>query len=69
MSSCRYPTTPSLLNAIEQANDEYEDDESVRDLAVRILMAFRTRNSVEALAQIALYDLSSNLRQSGFDID
>lgn len=53
---------PSLLNAIEQANEEYEDDESVRDLAVRVLTAFRTKNSVEALSQIALYDLSSNLR-------
>lgn len=53
---------PSLLNAIEQANDEFEEDESVRDLAVRILTAFRARNSVESLSQIALYDLSSNLR-------
>ncbi len=53
---------PSLLNAIEQANDEYEEDEAVRDLAVRILTAFRARNSVDVLAQIALYDLSSNLR-------
>ena len=53
---------PSVLNAIEQANEEYEEDESVRELAVRILTAFRTRNSVESLSQIALYDLSSNLR-------
>ena len=53
---------PSLLNAIEQANEEYEEDESVRELSVRVLAAFRTRNSVEALSQIALYDLSSNLR-------
>ena len=59
---------PSLLNAIEQANDEYEEDESVRDLAVRILTAFRTRNSVEVLAQIALYDLSSNLRSKAVSI-
>ena len=53
---------PSLLNAIEQANEEYEEDESVRELAVKILSAFRTQNSVEALSQIALYDLSANLR-------
>src|SRR5204863_3413244 len=59
---------PSLLNAIEQANDEFEEDEEVRDLAVRILTAFRTRNSVEALAQIALYDLSSNLRSKSVSI-
>jgi hypothetical protein len=53
---------PALLNAIEQANDEYEEDESVRELALRILTAFRASNSVDALSQIALYDLSSNLR-------
>ena len=52
----------SLINAIEQANEEFEEDEEVRDLALRILTAFRNKNSVEALAQIAIYDLSSNLR-------
>jgi hypothetical protein len=52
----------SLLNAIEQAHDEYEEDEEIRDLAVRILTAFKTRNSVESLSQVALYDLSSSLR-------
>ena len=59
---------PSLLNAIEQVNDEDEEDESIRDLAVRILMAFRTRNSVEALSQIAMYDLSSNLRSKAVSV-
>ena len=59
---------PSVLNAIEQTNDEFEEDESVRDLAVRILTAFRTRNSVDALSQIALYDLSSNLRSKAVSI-
>ncbi len=59
---------PSLLSAIEQANEEYEDDEAIRDLSVRILKAFRTRNSVEALSQIALYDLSSNLRSKAVSI-
>lgn len=53
---------PSLLSAIEQADEEFEEDEAVRELALKILTAFRTRNSVEALTQIALYDLSSNLR-------
>lgn len=52
----------ALMSAIEQAQDEYEEDEEVRDLALRILTAFKTRNSVESLSQIALYDLSSNLR-------
>lgn len=53
---------PALISAIEQTNEEFEEDEAVRELALRILQAFKTRNSVDALAQIALYDLSSNLR-------
>jgi hypothetical protein len=53
---------PALMSAIEQADEEFEEDENVRELALKILAAFRTKNSVEALAQIALYDLSSNLR-------
>ncbi|HEY0427626.1 MAG TPA: HEAT repeat domain-containing protein [Pyrinomonadaceae bacterium] len=52
----------ALMSAIEQVQDEYEEDEQVRDLSLRILAAFKTRNAVEALSQIALYDLSSNLR-------
>ena len=51
-----------LLTAIEQAHEEYEEDEAVREVALRVLAAFRTRNSVDSLSQIALYDLSSNLR-------
>lgn len=51
-----------LMNAIEQTQDEFEEDEEIRDLTLRILAAFRTKNSVEALSQIALYDLSSSLR-------
>lgn len=53
---------PALISAIEQVNEEFEEDEVVRELALRILAAFRMRNSVEALSQIALYDLSSNIR-------
>ena len=53
---------PALLSAIEQTYEEFEEDEAVRDLALRILAVFRNRNSVEALTQIALYDLSANLR-------
>jgi len=52
----------SLLIAIEQADEEFEEDETVRELSLRILTAFKTSNSVDALSQIALYDLSSNLR-------
>lgn len=51
-----------LMGAVEQAHDEFEEDEEVRDIALRILQAFKTRNSVESLSQIALYDLSSALR-------
>lgn len=53
---------PALTNAIEQAGEEFEDDESIREASVRVLAAFRTRNSVEALSQIALYDLSAAIR-------
>ena len=58
----------ALLSAIEQAQDEYEEDEEVRDLAVRILAAFKTQNSIEALSQMALYDLSSSLRSKAVSI-
>ncbi len=58
----------SLLNAIEQANEEYEEDEGVRELAVKILSAFRTQNSVDALSQIALYDLAASLRSKAVAI-
>jgi hypothetical protein len=52
----------ALLSAIEQVNEEFEEDEAVRELALRVLAAFRSRNSVDALTQIAHYDLSSNIR-------
>jgi uncharacterized membrane protein len=52
----------SLLGAIEQTHEEDEEDEMIRDLAVKILAMFRNRNSVEALSQVALYDLSATLR-------
>jgi hypothetical protein len=57
-----------LMSAIEQVHDELEEDEEIRDLAVRILTRFKTRNSIEALAQIALYDLSSNLRSKAVGV-
>jgi HEAT repeat protein len=58
----------ALLSAVEQTQEEYEEDEEIRDLAVRILQAFKTRNAVEALSQVALYDLSSNLRSKAVSI-
>ena len=53
-----------LLSAIEQSHDEYEEDVEVRELALRVLAKFKTGNSIESLSQIALYDLSANLRSS-----
>jgi hypothetical protein len=58
----------SLMDAIEQTYDEMEEDSEVRELAVRILAAFRTRNSVEALSQVALYDLLANLRSKSISV-
>jgi hypothetical protein len=57
-----YSDDESVLGAIEQTQEEDEEDEVVRDLAIKILAMFRNRNSVEALSQVALYDLSSSLR-------
>ena len=58
----------SLMSAIEQIQDEFEEDETVRELAVRVLAAFQTMNSVESLSQVALYDLSSTLRSQAVGI-
>lgn len=58
----------ALMSAIEQVHDEFEEDEQLRELSVRILAAFKTRNSVEALTQTALYDLSSGLRSKAVSI-
>lgn len=58
----------ALMSAIEQTHEEFEEDEEVRELSVRILTAFKTRNSVDALSQVALYDLSSNLRSKAVTI-
>lgn len=52
----------ALMDAIEETYEESDQDVEVRELSVRILAAFKTRNSVEALTQIALYDLLANLR-------
>ncbi len=63
----KYETLPNssdeaLLDAIDQANEEFEEDAAVRELALKILAMFRNKNSIEALSQIALYDLSAPLR-------
>lgn len=58
----------ALLNAIEQSQDEDEEDEEIREVSLRILAAFKTRNSVEALSQVAVYDLSSAIRSKAVTI-
>jgi hypothetical protein len=58
----------ALMSAIEQTHEEFEDDEEIRELSVKILTAFKTRNSVEALSEVALYDLSSYLRSKAVTI-
>lgn len=51
-----------LLNAVYQTQEDVEDDEEVRESALKIMAAFKNRNTVEALAQIAQYDISADLR-------
>ena len=63
------PTPPiTHLRELQASVKMYEEDEEVRELAVRILAAFQTRNSVEALTQVALYDLSSSLRSKAVTV-
>ncbi len=58
----------ALMSAIEQTHEEFEEDEEIRELSVRILAVFKTRNSVEALSEVALYDLSANLRSKAVTV-
>lgn len=58
----------SLLCAIDQMREEHEADEDLRNLSLRILAAFKTRNAVETLSQAAIYDLSSGLRSKAVSI-
>ena len=41
---------------------EFDEDEEARHFVIRILAAFKNSNAVEALALIALHDLSASLR-------
>ncbi len=52
---------PQLLEVIEQSQD-FDADETTREIAVLELAEHKTSNAVEALAQIALYDECSRLR-------
>lgn len=57
-----------LLCAIDQTGEGSEEDAEIRTLALRILAAFKTSNSVGAISQIALYDLSSKLRSTAVSV-
>ena len=52
----------ALNDAIDRSNEEFEPDEKLREAAIKTLASFRTSNSVEALSQAALYDISASLR-------
>jgi hypothetical protein len=51
-----------LLAAIDEVQDDSDADSEFRAIALRVLASFKTRNSIDALSQIALYDLSTTLR-------
>jgi hypothetical protein len=53
---------PILQAAIDHSNEEWEGDPAVREQALKILSGFRMQNAVDAIAQMALYDLSTNIR-------
>lgn len=58
----------ALLEAIEQTNEDSEEDVQVRTQALKLLASFKTSNSVAAIAQMALYDLSSKLRSDAVQV-
>lgn len=58
----------ALLDAIDQTQEESEEDAEVRGLALKVLAAFKTGNSISAISQMALYDLSSKLRSNAVTV-
>lgn len=68
MESLPVATDEAMLEAIDQVLDEFNDDEEIKELSMRILAAHKTQNSVDALSQVALYDLSSNMRCKAIEI-
>lgn len=61
LESLPFSGDASLLEAIEQSQD-FDADETTREIAVLELAEHKTSNAIEALAQIALYDECSRLR-------
>lgn len=51
----------SVMDALEQLRED-DDDEMMRSLAIRVLTAAKSRESVEGLSQVALYDASARHR-------
>lgn len=58
----------ALLNAIEQTQEESEEDSDIRGSALKVLASFKNGNAVNAVEQMALYDLSSKLRSNAVSI-
>jgi len=57
-----YSDDEELNTAIDTVLDEFEESEEKRGQALRVIAANRSKNSVEALAQAAFYDVSASLR-------
>lgn len=58
----------NLLDAIEELQDGSEADSDVRMIALRVMASFKSKNAVEALSQVALYDLSGTIRSKAVTI-
>ncbi len=59
---------PALLTAIDQTNEDWEEDVQVRAQALKLLSTFKNSNTVAAIAQMAVYDLSSKLRSDAVGV-
>ena len=57
-----YSDDDGLIAAIEELQDDAETDADIRMIALRVLASFKAQNAVEALTQVALYDLSGSFR-------
>ena len=57
-----------LVQAVQHSNVDFESDEGAREAALQELSSYRTSTAVEAVAQVALYDLSSSLRSQALSV-
>lgn len=58
----------ALQRAIDHTQEESGEDAESRSLALNVLAASRTSNSISAISQMALYDLSSKLRSNAVKV-